>query len=444
MSVISKLITLGAAGASGGSPYWLALYDDKGHGKGDVNTSNGDILVGVTNTNAQSYAFGFILLDKNGAVQASAARNTGRQDTPTGAMFDQSTGKIICYGMTYGDYSAPYHDQIRCHIYNSNGTFSTEFGRYFDAGGTTQTSGVSGTDSSGNIYISSYNASGNYEGQIVSVSQSNSLRFAAGIGSAGGSTAYSRGAAVGGSWAVLGCIPKTTSNKTQAGVFRISTSGGSASSWRTDVAGNVNVNSIAASSTGEPHLVCYNQFNPNASGYDAIVIKLSTSLNVSWMRHFWNTANTGQNFYCENITVDSSGNVYVYGYFTGSGPKLLFKLNSSGTLQWAKEFSAASGAGTFGVTFVSIKAGEDDEVVLTGLGTYDGTAKDCIVLRYPQDGSATGTFDAMEISDFTTLGVATNVLNNTTGGTSTSSTVATTNTTTNLTYSPAQTDFVQL
>jgi len=83
-------------------------------------------------------------------------------------------------------------------------------------------------------------------------------------------------------------------------------------------------------------------------------------------------------------------------------------------------------------------------VVLTGLGTYDGTAEDCVVLRYPQDGSVTGTFDAMEISDFTTLGVATNVLNSTTDGTSTSSTVATTNTTTNLTYSPAQTGFVQL
>jgi len=111
-----------------------------------------------------------------------------------------------------------------------------------------------------------------------------------------------------------------------------------------------------------------------------IFCALSTSLfsqsNYSWI---FNSGGSGDD-QAVAVTTDGSGNVYVAGYFTGTvsfgttsltsaGDKDMFlvKLNSSGTIQWAKK-----GGGTAADQAIDIKCDASNNIYT--LGSHEGSA----------------------------------------------------------------------
>jgi hypothetical protein len=82
-------------------------------------------------------------------------------------------------------------------------------------------------------------------------------------------------------------------------------------------------------------------YNNSTNNYDAVVVKLDSSGAITWQRRAY--SNNADAF--TGIALDSSGNVYVCGTVAPSisaAPTkgTIFKYNSSGTLQWQREFTS--------------------------------------------------------------------------------------------------------
>ena len=86
----------------------------------------------------------------------------------------------------------------------------------------------------------------------------------------------------------------------------------------------------------------------NNVGADAMIIKLTTDLDIVWFRLFGNNDTTTDYENFDGLAIDSSNNVYVVGEgttYTGSTPgaSAILKYNSSGTLQWKKDLKYQTG-----------------------------------------------------------------------------------------------------
>ena len=139
----------------------------------------------------------------------------------------------------------------------------------------------------------------------------------------------------------------------------------------------------------------------------------SSSVNVGWIGQF-SIAGSGSLNWQRSLTepngtlianirgtaVDSSGNVYVSGvYYANSNTDsiaFVAKYNSSGTIQWQRKFESPNTSGSYNrtISFSSIAVDNDGSLILTGQGyqsTGDITSKP-ILIKYPTDGSKTGTY----------------------------------------------------
>jgi len=431
-------------GITRGGPYWLGLYNNAYfYGSGDVNLSNGDIVVGVT-SNGTVDGFGFALLNSAGAIKAYDFLDSSYQDNCNGAAFD-STGKIIVHGFTYGNYGAPFDNQYRAHIYSSSGVLSSQIGRSTALSGN-QISNDAVIDANDNIVMASYAASGDYLGSLMCFTQANSVNYTAGWTSAGGSTAYSRKCATSPNLNWMVGVPKNSSEIAQLGVFKTSlTSTSGFDSWRTNTSPATNGTAIAADSNDNGYALGYTQYNPNADTYDCLVIKFNSSLTPQWWRRYWNTADTSQNLFADCCCCDASGNFYFTGAFNGGGPRVVAKVNSSGTLQWVRSFTNKSASGAFSFTVRSITADtNDDSLVISGYGSYNGQSYTGMIIRYPQDGSKLGDFEHLSITNFTTMGVATTVDPSTSIGTTSRTSTTNTGTMTTASYTPTTASSIKI
>lgn len=70
-----------------------------------------------------------------------------------------------------------------------------------------------------------------------------------------------------------------------------------------------------------------------------MLVKMTSSYSITWQKTF-STGVSGEDMYARAFDVDSSGNIYVTGVLRQVNPEqgFIFKVNSSGTLQWAKRF----------------------------------------------------------------------------------------------------------
>lgn len=109
--------------------------------------------------------------------------------------------------------------------------------------------------------------------------------------------------------------------------------------------------------------------------YGVGLLKLDSGGNFAWARIYW-TASTQCS--SNDISLDSSGNVYVLGAYTVGGYLLLLKYNSSGTIQWARYIS-----GVFGASL---------EVKGSAMYISASSSSTQFVLKLPTDGSKTGTY----------------------------------------------------
>ena len=162
-------------------------------------------------------------------------------------------------------------------------------------------------------------------------------------------------------------------------VLKLDASG--ATTWARNYGGSgVNLNglNIAVDGTGNVYLGGYfTGANPTTPALtkigtqDAYALKLDASGTTVWARNY---GGSGASAYSFGLAVDSAGNMYLGGYFTGANltaPALTkigtydvyaLKLDSSGTTTWAKSYGG-SGASTF---LSSVTVDSADNVYLSG------------------------------------------------------------------------------
>jgi hypothetical protein len=125
----------------------------------------------------------------------------------------------------------------------------------------------------------------------------------------------------------------------------------------------------------------------NATEQGIYVVKYNSSGTYQWQQT--TSGGTYSYYYPVASVVDSSGNLYVASYtYIGSSQYVagLFKYNSSGTLQWQRFITSTSS-----VYLMSMAVNNADSAVV--LTFTNGTSSYSIItMKYPQDGSKTGTY----------------------------------------------------
>jgi uncharacterized membrane protein YgdD (TMEM256/DUF423 family) len=268
---------------------------------------------------------------------------------------------------------------------NSSGTFqwvNTFGGTLFDVGN------AIAVDSSGNSYITGhFGGTVDFGGGNVTSAGSDDI-FVLKLNSSGtfqwvktfGGTSYDVGFAItvdssGNSYITgyfYGTVDFGAGNVTSAGsddIFVLKLNSSGTFQWVKTFGGTLfDVgNAIAVDSSGNSYITGYFGGTVDFGGGDVtsagsgdiFVLKLNSSGTFQWVNTFGGTLfDAGK-----GITVDSSGNSYITGYFqgtvdfgagnvtsAGSDDIFVLKLNSSGTFQWVKTFGGTSSDVGFAIT----------------------------------------------------------------------------------------------
>lgn len=94
--------------------------------------------------------------------------------------------------------------------------------------------------------------------------------------------------------------------------------------------------SIAVDSSGNMYYVGYSYAYPSGTDYSQNLVKYSSSGEIAWQRKL---DTSGVNDVGYSVSLDSSGNVYVFGIGTANTYGTYVKYNSSGVLQWQKRLT---------------------------------------------------------------------------------------------------------
>lgn len=118
------------------------------------------------------------------------------------------------------------------------------------------------------------------------------------------------------------------------------------------------------------------------TGYDISVYKLDNQLNIIWEEHFDGFGAEDKGF---GIKTDSQGNVYVAGYISNPNEGknyALLKYNSSGVLQWSREFN---GLANLDDEAVQLVIDASDNIFVTGAARNTNNS-DYVTLGYTPSG----------------------------------------------------------
>jgi hypothetical protein len=143
---------------------------------------------------------------------------------------------------------------------------------------------------------------------------------------------------------------------------------------------------IGTDSSGNVYVAGYAQLT-SSDKYAFLVAKYNSSGTIQWQRKLYQSV--GNNI-TQGFATDSSGNSYVSGYsLQVTGPPATYygyiaKYNSSGTLQWQKQFSAG-GAGSFGnINFSKVDSSGN---IYSGCSNYNASTPATTIFLQKLDSS---------------------------------------------------------
>lgn len=96
--------------------------------------------------------------------------------------------------------------------------------------------------------------------------------------------------------------------------------------------------SMAIDSSGNMYYAGYGYAYPSGTDFSQNIVKYSSSGEIAWQRKI---DTSGVNDVAYSVSVDSSGNVYVFGFGNANTYGTYIKYNSSGVLQWQKRLTDA-------------------------------------------------------------------------------------------------------
>ena len=129
----------------------------------------------------------------------------------------------------------------------------------------------------------------------------------------------------------------------------------------------------------------------NDTDFTAHLVKLTSTGTVSWQRKLSLTGATeigiyGSDQVAQSCAADSSGNVYITGFFTNSGgvrDGFLVKYNSSGTIQWQRKINATGTTSVYNLR-VTLNSSGTAVIVTTQWSKSSATAS--AVVAYNSSG----------------------------------------------------------
>lgn len=182
-----------------------------------------------------------------------------------------------------------------------------------------------------------------------------------------------------------------------AGMYAINLSNGSMSGAFRDQSTEGRFEGVGTDASGNVLGVGY--YN-SGSTYNAVLVKFNSSFtSVLWSKVLAIGTGFSALYY---VVADSSDNIYVGGACNGGNHTFIGKYNSSGVFQWGIQI-ADVGLNNRTSTY-KINLDSQENLIIAGYtsavsgsnSNYDG-----FVMRYPNDGSITGTFGDFVISSLT-------------------------------------------
>lgn len=173
---------------------------------------------------------------------------------------------------------------------------------------------------------------------------------------------------------------------------------------------------IAVDSSGNVYVTGYYSTNTDKT---MIFAKYDTSGTLQWQR---NLGSQDLSIGGLSVALDSSGDPYFCGYSTNSSgirTIQIVKYNSSGTIQWQRRLSGTEDSQAW-----SVAIDADDRVCICGWTERSGISG-FILAKLPSDGSATGTYSVGGFNYTYAATTFTSSANRTTGFTSYTSNTAT-------------------
>jgi hypothetical protein len=139
---------------------------------------------------------------------------------------------------------------------------------------------------------------------------------------------------------------------------------------------------LAIDDAGNVYVTGYS--TSSGMNWDYLTIKYFPNGDTAWTRRYDGTA--GSDDAANFMTVDTSGNVYVTGWSTGSGTGVdwaTIKYDPSGNELWVRRFNATFNGEDFPT---AIAVDELGNVCVTGQGFYQDTDRDYVTIKYGPDG----------------------------------------------------------
>ena len=374
--------TSAASSASGSvtpvSPYWIGYINSKII-SGDINYSGNPVCFSTDGTLTVLNTDGSIstqnvmagsFTPKLGATYGSAIAGAYRQTAENYILLGTASGYTrgasrVSTSTVYATKGSTGTAHTEFGVTVSNGLNAVSYGRYYN----------------GSVYQPYYT----YLGSTISLT---SNQYITGGGGAGASTFGSIGGKSNTAGYFYASTWETTSSGNRAGFYSLASGGSNWTKYVTN--GTQSYNTFGYAAAGDPSsLNSYFTTKLDGTGRLSGIYSFDNSGTLRWSRQITldvNGGTTGHRFY--DATVDSNGNVYFAGTANNGYNGTIIKYNSSGTLQWVRNFT---GVDQQAQSWCRIEATGTDLYVWAGASAGAGQT-DSSVMRYPQDGSITGTY----------------------------------------------------
>lgn len=126
-------------------------------------------------------------------------------------------------------------------------------------------------------------------------------------------------------------------------------------------------------------------------GIDAFLAKYNSSGTIQWQRQFYDANSAAdRNSAAYGVRADSAGNPYIVGQFKNtSGGKNAFiaKYNTSGSLQWQASLADANSAGSQDTYFTELGFDSSDNVYAIGYFKNTSGGRNGLIVKYDSSGT---------------------------------------------------------
>ena len=386
-----SLIRLGfwAASGSGGLSYWISTLGGSGSDSGysvSTDSSGNSYVFGYTDsTGAGDRDFLLSKYDSIGDVQWQRILGGAARDWGRSVAID-SSDNVYVFGHT-ASAGAGASDFLLAK-YNTSGTIQWQ--RILGGSGT-ETGYAVAIDSSDNIYVAGETDStgaGSSDFLLAKYNTSGTIQWQRVLGGASGDAAYSVILDSSDNVYVVGETGSTGAGGDDFLLAKYNSSG--TIQWQRVLGGVGDDKCFSAAIDSSDNLYVFGYTASTGAGSnDFLLAKYNSSGVIQWQR----VLGGADNEQGSSVAIDSSDNVYVLGFTLSAGAGsldfLLAKYNSSGTIQWQRVLGTAGSYENGRSVAVDLL----DNVYVFGVTGGIGEGGDeYLQAKLPNDGSLTGTY----------------------------------------------------